>query len=355
MLPDSDFPSFNTSVTPVFPTTEYVGFLKEIGLDYGIGPTSVLQYLLENVHVLTASPWWISIMLSVMVIRAIQLPFYLRMSETTARMKECNPQVLPLSKKMSAAQVRGDQAGMVMAQQMIRTIYRKAGVNRLWIAFPITQIPIFYGFYKNLYGMAELKLPGLLQGGNWWFHDLTVADPYFLLPLVSSLGMGLQIALGGEAGTTMQTKRVKQGMIIVLPILSFTFVHSWPAALTLYFFTNSMWGLLQASLLRNGWVRDKLGLYPLHPVAAQNPLAVNALNIATSAGPPTKIIDVGAPKQIGAKGGFLDRVTGGSVKKDGSKKSIADRVLGENEDTARGGISQIWKDVSIFNAKRWRG
>lgn len=290
-------------------------------------------------------------MLSVMVIRAIQLPFYLRMSETTARMKECNPQVLPLSKKMSAAQVRGDQAGMVMAQQMIRTIYRKAGVNRLWIAFPITQIPIFYGFYKNLYGMAELKLPGFLSGGNWWFHDLTVADPYFLLPLVSSLGMGMQIALGGEAGTTMQTKRVKQGMIIVLPILSFTFVHAWPAALTLYFFTNSMWGLLQASLLRNAWVRDKLGLYPLHPAAALNPLAAGSvLNIA---GPPVKIADTAAaaaaaPKQIGAKGGFLDRVTGGSVKKDGSKKTIADRVLGENEDTARGGISQIWKDVSIF-------
>lgn len=281
-----------------------------------------------------------------MVIRALQVPFYIRMSETTARMKECNPQVLPLSKKMSEAQVRGDQAGMVMAQQMIRSIYRKAGVNRLWIAFPVTQIPFFYGFYKNLYGMAEIKLPGLLEGGHWWFHDLTVADPYFILPLASSLGMGLQIALGGEAGTTMQTKRVKKGMIIVLPIVSFTFVHSWPAALTLYFFTNSMWGLLQASLLRNAWVRDKLGLYPLHPAAAQNPLTINALNIKTITSPATEATDVGAPKQIGAKGGFLDRITGG-VRKDGSKKTITDRVLGEKE-KSQGGISQIWKNVRVF-------
>lgn len=336
------------SLAPVFPATEHVGFLKEIGLDYGTGPTSLLQYLLENIHVLSASPWWVSIMLTVIFIRAIQFPFYMRMSECTARMKECNPQIMPLSKKMNDARMRGDQQGMMQAQQNIRAIYRKAKVNRLWIAFPITQIPIFYGFYKNLFGMAELKVPGLLEGGNWWFHDLTVADPYYILPLVSSLSMGLQIALGGEAGATMQTKRMKQGMVIALPIISFTFVHSWPAALTLYFFTNSLWGLFQATSFRNAWVRDRLGLYPLDPVAAQNPLAMNALNIATGAGPAAKVVDVGARKQIGAKGGFLDRVTGGDVKKDGSKKTILDRVLGEKEEKGQGGIGQLWKDVSIL-------
>lgn len=290
-------------------------------------------------------------MLTVVAIRAVQFPFYMRMSETTARMKECNPQIIPITKKMAAARVRGDQDGMISAQHTIRSIYRKAGVNRLWIGFPITQIPIFYGFYKNLFGMAELKVPGLLEGGSLWFHDLTVADPYYILPLVSSLSMGLQISLGGEAGATMQTRRMKQGMILLLPIISFTFVHSWPAALTLYFFTNSMWGLFQAISLRNAWVRDRLGLYPLDPVAAQNPLAVNALNMATGEGPAGKIIGAGtSKKQIGAQGGFLDRITGGNVRKDGSKKTILDRVLGEKE-KEQGGIGQMWKDVSVFDPR----
>lgn len=278
------------------------------------------------------------------------------MSDTTARMKEVNPQIIPLTKKMRDAQLRQDKLGMILAKQQSSEIYRKAGVNRLWIAFPFTQIPIFYGFYKNLFGMAELKVPGLVEGGNWWFSDLTCADPYYILPLVSSLSMGLQIWLGGEAGATMQSQRMKQGMVIALPIVSFTFVHAWPAALTLYFFANSIFGLFQATTLRNAWVRDKIGLYPLNPEASKNPLAsmdrggLNALNVATRAGPPGEIIDVGAPKQIGGKGGFLDRVTGGGLTKDGKKKSFVDRLLGEKVENQAGGIGQMIRDVSILRS-----
>lgn len=293
-------------------------------------------------------------MITVFAIRTAQFPFYMRLSDTTARMKEVNPQVVPLTKKMREAQMRNDTGIMVAVKHQISDIYRKAGVNRLWVAFPITQIPIFYGFYKNLYGMAEVKVPGLVEGGEWWFGDLTCADPYFILPLVSSLSMGLQIWLGGEAGATMQSQRLKKGMVLTLPIISFAFVHSWPAALTLYFFSNSMFGLCQATALRNAWVRDKLGLYPLDPAASKNPLApgnaegLDALNLAKRAGPASKIIDVGAPKQIGGQGGFLDQVTGGNVKKDGKKKSLLDRVLGEKlESEQQSGLGQMWQDVSF--------
>lgn len=151
----------------------------------------------------------------------------------------------------------------------------------------------------------------------------------------------------------MQTRRMKQGMLLVLPLLSFTFVNSWPAALTLYFFTNSAFGLLQATLLRNAWVRDRLGLYPLSLAASQNPLAASALGVATGAGPAGKIIGVGAPKQkqIGGKGGFLDKITGGDVEKGEKKKkkkSLLDRVLGDKPEQEQGGLGQMWKDVSIF-------
>lgn len=103
-------------------------------------------------------------------------------------------------------------------------------------------------------------------------------------------------------------------------------------------------------------MRDKIGLYPLNPEASKNPLApmdrggLNALNVATRAGPPGQIIDVGAPKQIGGKGGFLDRVTGGGLTKDGKKKSFVDRLLGEKVENQAGGIGQMIRDVSILRS-----
>ncbi|KAH0606208.1 uncharacterized protein H6S33_003869 [Morchella sextelata] len=343
------------SLTPNLTAPEHIGYLQSLGLDYGWGPTTCIQYLLEHIHVWSDTPWWASIMLTVAFIRVAQFPFYLRMSDTTARMKELNPQVVALTKKMREAQARGDTVAMVMGRQKVSALYKAAGVNRLWIGFPITQLPLFYGFYKNLYGMAELKVPGLVEGGKWWFHDLTVCDPYYILPLVSSLSMGLQIYLGGDAGASMQTRRMKQGMVLILPLFSFLFVNSWPAALTLYFFTNSVLGLAQALALRNVWLREKLGLYPLNPTTP-NPLAqgpkegLNALNIATK---PGKVIDVVGTvpaqkekKQIGGKGGFLDKITGGSVRKDGKKKTITDYILGEKVKGEEGGIGQMLNDNS---------
>lgn len=350
-----DYIPTSESLTPNLANPEHIGYLQSLGLEYGWGPSTCLQYLLEHVHIWSGTPWWASIMLTVATIRIAQFPFYLRMSDTTARMKELNPQVVGLTKKMREAQARGDQMGMVMGRQKVSALYQAAGVNRLWIGFPLTQLPIFYGFYKNLYGMAELKVPGLVEGGKFWFHDLTVCDPYLILPIVSSMSMGLQIYLGGEAGASMQTKRMKQGMVLFLPLISFLFVNSWPAALTLYFFTNSMFGLAQSMILRNEWAREKLGLYPLNP-STRNPLSsgpkqgLNALNIATR---PGKVIDVvgtvAAPKekkQIGAKGGLLDRITGGSVRKDGKKKTLADYILGEKVKGEEGGIGQMMSDNS---------
>lgn len=273
----------------------------------------------------------------------------MRMSNVAAQMKELNPQSIVFTNKIREAQIRNDRLGMITARQQQSALYRSAGVNRTWLAFPISQAPIFYGFYKNLTGMSELKIPGLVEGGNWWFTNLAACDPYYILPFVSACSLGLQLHLGGEAGTSLQTKKMKQGLMILMPIFSFSLVHSWPAAITLYFFTNSMFGLVQATALRNVWVRDRLGLYPLSTEASKNPLApsgLEALNIVTKV--PAETV-VGAPRQIGAKGGFLDRITGGDLKKDGTKKTLVDRILGEKTGEP-GGIGKMIKDVSWLSS-----
>jgi YidC/Oxa1 family membrane protein insertase len=188
-----------TNVTKIVDETKS-GFLSELGIDNGFGPTSLIESLMENIHVYTGLPWWGTIVATTVVIRTLQFPFYCKLSDTAARLRELTPFTAPIEKKMMEEQRRGNLAGMMTAKQEMAHIYKTAKVNRLWLAFPITQIPIFFGFYNGLRGMAEFPVPGMLTGGFGWIKDLTVMDPYFLMPALSSASLAAQFWVSGLQG-----------------------------------------------------------------------------------------------------------------------------------------------------------
>lgn len=47
------------------------------------------------------------------------------------------------------------------------------------------QVPIFLSVFSGLRGMASLPVESLMTGGMGWFADLTVCDPYYILPFFS--------------------------------------------------------------------------------------------------------------------------------------------------------------------------
>lgn len=48
--------------------------------------------------------------------------------------------------------------------------------------------------------MAALQVPSLTVGGALWFTDLTIADPYYLLPIAASAIFLLTVELGAVDG-----------------------------------------------------------------------------------------------------------------------------------------------------------
>jgi YidC/Oxa1 family membrane protein insertase len=290
-----------------------MGYLHSLGIDFGWGTTSIVQTLMESLHVVTGLPWWGTVLASVFLIRAAQFPGYCKMSSMTARMKEINPVVAPIVEKMKEAQKRNDMQAMAMHRQEMSDMFRMAGVNRLWLVFPFTQIPVFYGFYKILRGMAEAPVPALQNEGLLWFQDLSAADPTMMLPLLASSLIGVQIALGGETGASPMAKSMKTALMFGLPALSFGITYAWPSVLGWYILCNSTVGVVQTLLLRNEAFRAKFGLYPLAVGGTPNPFAprpgsLSALNVLDKQ---TIDVAVNSKKQIGAKGGLLDKLTGG--------------------------------------------
>ena len=176
-----------TADIPLIP--ERLGYLKDLGLDYGWGPTAFNQWMLEHVHVLTGAPWWASALLAALCIRLVLLKPYIEAADTSARVATLSDILLPLRDRVKAARERKDQHEMMVAASEIRAVYRKASIKLWKLAIPFVQVPIGFGAFRLFRGMVTLPVPGLEQGGFLWIQDLTISDPYFVLPAVFALAL----------------------------------------------------------------------------------------------------------------------------------------------------------------------
>lgn len=51
------------------------------------------------------------------------------------------------------------------------------------------QMPFFISFFLGIRGLANYPLESMMNGGVLWFPDLTVADPYYVLPVFTAVTM----------------------------------------------------------------------------------------------------------------------------------------------------------------------
>ena len=47
------------------------------------------------------------------------------------------------------------------------------------------QLPIFVSFFVSIRRMAQAPVESMKEGGVLWFTDLTMPDPFYILPFVS--------------------------------------------------------------------------------------------------------------------------------------------------------------------------
>jgi len=163
------------------------GYLKELGMDFGWGPTSMVEWLFEHVHVLAGTSFGVSILLTAGIIRLCTFPTVVSAADTNAKLGALVDLTKPLQDKMKVAVAERDQMGLQLAKQEMRTVYKDADI-KLWKSFlPMIQLPIGFGSWRLLRNMADIPVPGMDVGGLWWFMDLTARDPYFILPVATGL------------------------------------------------------------------------------------------------------------------------------------------------------------------------
>ena len=158
----------------------------------------MLERLLEYVHMYAGTPWWGSMVIVIVIIRTLLLKLYFDSADTNARYKLIKNIETPLQERYKQAMRTQDAAETRKVWSEMNALRKSAGM-KMWKQFvPLIQIPISFSLFRLQRGMSTLPAPGYETGGFLWVKDLTVADPYFLLPIVQTVALYGTIAVRGH-------------------------------------------------------------------------------------------------------------------------------------------------------------
>ncbi|MGS7251351.1 membrane protein insertase YidC [Pseudomonas anuradhapurensis] len=202
----------------------------ELTVDYGFlwFIAQPIFWLLQHIHSLLGNWGW-SIIVLTMLIKGLFFPLSAASYRSMARMRAVAP-------KLAALKERFGDDRQKMSQAMME-LYKKEKINPLGGCLPIlVQMPVFLALYWVLLESVEMRqAPWML-----WITDLSIKDPFFILPIIMGATMFIQQRLNPTPPDPMQAKVMK-----MMPII-FTFFFLWfPAGLVLYWVVNNCLSIAQ--------------------------------------------------------------------------------------------------------------
>jgi YidC/Oxa1 family membrane protein insertase len=202
----------------------------ELSVDYGWlwWIAQPLFWLLTKIHSLVGN-WGVSIILLTVLIKGAFFQLSAKSYKSMANMRRVQPKMADIREQFADDKQKQSQAMM--------ELYRKEKINPMGGCLPIlVQMPVFIGLYWMLMESVELRhAPFIL-----WIKDLSVMDPYFVLPLMMGASMFFMQKLNPPPPDPMQAK-IMQWM----PVM-FTFFFLWfPAGLVLYWVVNNLLSMAQ--------------------------------------------------------------------------------------------------------------
>lgn len=228
-----------------------------IGLG-GWSPVGIVQNCMEFLHCTWELPWWGAIAIGTLVVRTIIFPLVIVAQRNSAKMNNNMPQMQLLQLKMTEARQSGNAIESARYAQEMMLFMREKGVNPLKnMVVPLAQAPLFISFFMGLRQMANTPVDSMRDGGLFWFQDLTLADPLYLLPLITSATLYLTIEIGTDsARLSAANMNTMKYVLRALPIVIFPFTMNFPAAILTYWACSNFISLGQVALLRIPSVRD---------------------------------------------------------------------------------------------------
>jgi len=216
-------PQIQSNLDAMAPGLDHVvdyGWLKIIA--------SPMHWVLEKLYALVGNWGWAIILLTILI-KAIFFPLSAASYKSMAKLRLVTPRMQQIKERHGNDRVR-------MQQEMME-LYKTEKINPLGGCLPILiQIPVFIALYWVLLGSVEMR------NAPWigWITDLSIKDPYFVLPIIMGVTMFVQTKLNPTPPDPIQAK-VMMMMPFIFGIMFFWF----PSGLVLYWVVNNILSIAQ--------------------------------------------------------------------------------------------------------------
>jgi YidC/Oxa1 family membrane protein insertase len=202
----------------------------DLTVDYGwlVFIAKPMYWVLEQIYGFVGNWGWTIIIFTIL----IKLAFF-KLSETSyksmANMRKMTPRIQALKDRYGDDKQRMQQAMMEM--------YKTEKINPLGGCLPmLVQMPFFIALYWVLLESVELRqAPWIL-----WLDDLSIKDPYFVLPVIMGVSMFVQQKLNPPPPDPMQAK-----IMMSLPVVFTVMFAFFPSGLVLYWVVNNLLSIAQ--------------------------------------------------------------------------------------------------------------
>lgn len=184
----------------------------------------VLRFLYEFTH-----NYGMTIILLTLAIKLMFVPLQYKSYKSMKQMQVIQPKVLAVQNKFKDDRER-------LNKELIK-LYKDHKVNPVGGCLPmVLQMPVFVALFNILYMTIDLRQAPFML----WIKDLSVQDPYYVLPIIMGATMVIQQKI---TPTTMDPTQAK--IMLFLPVfMTFLFVN-FPAGLVLYWLTNNVLTITQ--------------------------------------------------------------------------------------------------------------
>jgi YidC/Oxa1 family membrane protein insertase len=188
--------------------------------------------VLKAIHKVVAN-WGVAIILLTILIKLITFWPTQKSMKSMREMAKLKPEIDKLK-----ARYGDDKQKFNMAYMQL---LKEKGVNPLGGCLPmLIQMPIYIALYSMLGNSVELYRSSFVL----WIHDLTAADPYFVMPVATGVLMFLQQRMSPTPPDGQQKM-----LMYMMPVMFTAFTVFLPSGLTVYILTNTVLTMVQQLLI----------------------------------------------------------------------------------------------------------
>lgn len=177
-----------------------------------------------------------SIIALTILINAVMFPLRHKSVVSMRKMQEIQPEAKAIQERYSKLKAT-DPAKQKMNQELM-ALYRERGVNPASGCIPmLLTFPVLLAFYSLL--TVSIELRGAPFAG--WIHDLSLPDPFYIIPVLMGATQMWQMKLTPQAGVDP----AQQKLMMFMPLMFIVFMLWAPSGVVLYWFVSNVWGIGQ--------------------------------------------------------------------------------------------------------------